>query len=92
MASGLPAAIDFQGTFSMDDRISMGLGYRSGSALVGVMNLKLFESMTVGYAYDFGVSALNVAGRNSHEIVISLTACDKDDPFFSTGGRCPAYD
>ena len=47
------------------------------------MNLKLFESMTVGYAYDFGVSALNVAGRNSHEIVISLTACDKDDPFFS---------
>ena len=76
----------------MDNRISMGLGYRSGSALVGVMNLELFESMTVGYAYDFGVSALNVAGRNSHEIVISLTACDKDDPFFSTGGRCPAYD
>ena len=92
MASGLPAAIDFQGTFSMDDRISMGLGYRSGSALVGVMNLKLFESMAVGYAYDFGVSALNVVGRSSHEIVVSLTACDKDDPFFGTGGRCPAYD
>ena len=92
LASGLPASIDFQGTFSMDDRVSMGLGYRSGSALVGVMSLKLFESMTVGYAYDFGVSALNVAARNSHEIVISLTACDKDDPFFGTGGRCPAYD
>lgn len=92
VASGLPASIDLQGTFSMDNRISMGLGYRTGSALVGVMNVKLFESMTVGYAYDFGVSALNVAARNSHEIVISLTACDKDDPFFSTGGRCPAYD
>ena len=47
--------------------------------------------MTVGYAYDFGVSALNVRTK-PHEIVISLTACDKDDLFFSTGGRCPAYD
>ena len=92
VASGLPASIDFQGTFSLDDRISMGLGYRSGTAMVGIVNMKLFESMTVGYAYDFGVSALNVAGRNSHEIVISLTACDKEDPFFGTSGRCPAYD
>lgn len=92
VASGLPASIDFQGTFSMDDRVSMGLGYRSGSALVGLMNLRLFESMTVGYAYDFGVSALNVAGRSSHEIVISLTACDKNDPYIGPNGRCPAYD
>jgi type IX secretion system PorP/SprF family membrane protein len=92
LASGLPASIDFQGTFSMDDRISMGLGYRTGSALVGVMNVRLFESMTVGYAYDFGVSALNVASRSSHEIVISLTACDKNDPYIGPNGRCPAYD
>ena len=92
IASGLPASIDFQGTFSLEDRISMGLGYRSGSALIGVMNVRLFESMTVGYAYDFGVSALNVASRNSHEIVISLTACDKNDPYIGPNGRCPAYD
>lgn len=92
VASGLPASIDFQGTFSMDDRVSMGLGYRSGSALVGLMNFRLFESMTVGYAYDFGVSALNVVGRSSHEIVISLTACDKNDPYIGPNGRCPAYD
>jgi type IX secretion system PorP/SprF family membrane protein len=92
VASGLPASIDFQGTFNMDDRISMGLGYRTGSALVGLMNLKLFDSMTVGYAYDLGVNAFNVVARGSHEIVISLTACDKNDPYIGPNGRCPAYD
>jgi type IX secretion system PorP/SprF family membrane protein len=92
LASGLPASIDFQGTFSLDNRISMGLGYRTGSALVGLMNVKLFDSMTVGYAYDLGVNALNVAARGSHEIVLSLTACDKNDPYIGPNGRCPAYD
>jgi len=92
LARGLPASIDFQGTFSLEDRISMGLGYRTGSALIGLMSFKLFESMTVGYAYDFGVSPLHVAGRNSHEIVISLTACDNDDPHNGPNGRCWAYD
>jgi hypothetical protein len=70
----------------------MGLGYRTGSALVGLMNVKLFDSMTVGYAYDLGVNAFNVAARGSHEIVLSLTACDKNDPYIGPNGRCPAYD
>ena len=46
--------MDLQGAFSVDELVSVGLGYRTGSALVGVLSLKLFESMTVGYSYDFG--------------------------------------
>jgi type IX secretion system PorP/SprF family membrane protein len=92
MASGLPASIDLQGSFSLDDKVSLGLGYRSGSALTGIMSLKIFDSMTVGYSYDFGVNDLSVVGRSSHEIVISLTACDKNDPYVGPNGRCPAYD
>ena len=92
IARGLPPSLDVQGMFTYDKRASMGLGYRAGSALVGVMSFKLFDSMTVGYAYDFGVSSLNVAGRNSHELVISLTACDDTDPYSGPGGRCAAYD
>ena len=76
----------------MDELVSVGLGYRTGSALVGVLSLKLFESMTVGYSYDFGVNDLSVGGRSAHELVISLTACDKHDPYVGPDGRCPAYD
>lgn len=90
--NGLPVSVDVQGAFSLHERVSMGAGYRTGSALVGTMSLKLFDSMTVGYAYDFGVSSLNVASRNTHEIVISLSACDKEDPFNGPNGRCSAYD
>ena len=92
LSSGLPAAIDLQGSFSLDNRWSMGLGYRNRSALIGVMSIKLFDSMTVGYAYDFGVSSIRSGATSSHEIVISLSSCDKADPFAGPNGRCPAFD
>lgn len=92
VASGIPVSLDIQGTFSMDDMVSLGLGYRSRSALVGVMSVRVLESMTIGYAYDFGVSGFGAASRNSHEIVVSLSACDKNDPYIGPNGRCPAYD
>ena len=91
-SGGLPASMDFRGTFSMNNQVSLGLGYRTRAALVGVINFQLFESVAVGYAYDFGVSSLNPAARNSHEIVLSISACDKNDPFFGSLGRCPAYE
>ena len=77
---------------SLHSTVSFCLGFRSGSALTGIMSLKIFGSMTVGYSYDFGVNDLSVVGRSSHEIVISLTACDKNDPYVGPNGRCPAYD
>ena len=89
---GAPASVDFRGSFSMNKKVALGLGYRTRSALIATMNLKLLESLSVGYAYDFGVSSLNPAARHSHEIVLSISACDKNDPFFGSLGRCPAYD
>ena len=91
-AAGAPASVDFRGSFSMNKKLAMGLGYRTRSALIATMNVKLLESLSVGYAYDFGVSSLNPAARHSHEIVLSISACDKNDPFFGSLGRCPAYE
>lgn len=92
ITQGLPVAFDAQGMFTLDKVVSMGAGYRNGTALVGLLNLKVFDSMSVGYAYDFGVSRLSVGARHSHEIVISLTACDDTDPYTGANGRCSAYD
>ena len=90
--SGAPASMDFRGSFSMNKTLALGLGYRTRSALIATLNVKLLESLSVGYAYDFGVSSLNPAARHSHEIVLSISACDKNDPFFGSLGRCPAYE
>ena len=89
---GLPVAFDAQGMFTLDNALSFGAGYRNGTALVGLLNLKVFEHMSVGYAYDFGVSSMTVGARHSHEIVISLVACDDTDPYTGPNGRCSAYD
>ena len=35
-------SVDLQGAFSVDELVSVGLGYRTGSALVGVLSMKLF--------------------------------------------------
>ena len=91
-AAGAPASVDFRGSFSMNKKVALGLGYRTRSALIATTNVKLLESLSVGYAYDFGVSSLNPAARHSHEIVLSISACDKNDPFFGSLGRCPAYE
>ena len=91
-AAGVPASVDFRGSFSMNKKVALGLGYRTRSALIATMNVKLLESLSVGYAYDFGVSSLNPAARHSHEIVLTISACDKNDPFFGSLGRCPAYE
>jgi type IX secretion system PorP/SprF family membrane protein len=91
-AAGAPASVDFRGSFSMNKKVGLGLGYRTRSALIATMNFKLLESLSVGYAYDFGVSSLNPAARHSHEIVLTISACDKNDPFFGSLGRCPAYE
>ena len=91
-AAGVPTSIDFRGSFSMNKQVALGLGYRTRAALIATLNVKLLESLSVGYAYDFGVSSLNPAARNSHEIVLSISACQKNDPFFGALGRCPAYE
>lgn len=91
-AAGAPASVDFRGSFSMNKKLALGLGYRTRAALIATMNVQLLESLSVGYAYDFGVSSLNPAARHSHEIVLSISACDKNDPFFGSLGRCPAYE
>lgn len=91
-AAGVPTSIDFRGSFSMNKQVALGLGYRTRAALIATLNVKLLESLSVGYAYDFGVSSLNLAARNSHEIVLSISACQKNDPFFGALGRCPAYE
>ena len=91
LASRLPSSVDVRGMFRMDNKIALGAGYRSQSAMVGLFQIQLFETMSVGYAYDFGVSSIASVAPSTHEIVISLSACDKDDPFFGNGMTCPAF-
>lgn len=88
-ASGLPACFELNGAVVYDELFAVGLGYRVQSALIGTLQISLFNYMKVGYSYDFGISRIGVASRSSHEFTLAFSACDMKA---TTVHSCPAYD
>jgi len=89
ITSGLPVCFEMNGAVVYDDLISVGLGYRVQSALIGSLQISLFNYMKVGYSYDFGISRIGVASRSSHEFTLAFSACDMKA---TSVHSCPAYD
>jgi type IX secretion system PorP/SprF family membrane protein len=72
---GSVPSIDLVGMFDFRDQFQAGLGYRSGSALMGLISVDVFDYVTVGYAYDWNISPLKMGGPSTHELVIGIKAC-----------------
>lgn len=89
IASGAPVCFEMNGAVVYDELFAVGLGYRVQSALIGNLQISLFNYMKVGYSYDFGVSRLGVASRSSHEFTLAFSACDMKA---TNVHSCPAYD
>ncbi|MBI48663.1 MAG: hypothetical protein CL850_00005, partial [Crocinitomicaceae bacterium] len=88
-SEGLPTSFEMTGSVVYDDSYSVGIGYRVKSALIGSVQLTLFNYLKVGYSYDFSVSKLNLAARSTNEITIAFSACDMK---LTKVQECPAYD
>ena len=88
-ASGLPASFEMNGAVVYDKSIAVGLGYRVQSALIGSVQFALFDYMTLGYSYDFGISKIGTFSRSSHEVTLTFSACDMKA---TSVNSCPAYD
>ncbi|MBK9762371.1 MAG: type IX secretion system membrane protein PorP/SprF [Flavobacteriales bacterium] len=54
------------------DRFWFGAGYRSGAALVGMVEYQVESRLRVGYAYDMATSKLRNYAGGSHEVMIGL--------------------
>lgn len=85
-----PVAIDINAMLDYDKRLALGVGYRNGGAVVGLMKLNFLNYFTLGYAYDFTVSDLRALSGSTHEVMLGISACAG-----SSSGRhvpCSAYD
>jgi type IX secretion system PorP/SprF family membrane protein len=86
-----PFAIDLNAMAEWNRTISLGVGYRGGDAMTLLMRLTFAKMFQLGYSYDITTSKLRVGGSNTHEVVLGITPCAKDD-----GGRrmisCPAFE
>jgi type IX secretion system PorP/SprF family membrane protein len=90
-ASGVPLALDLNTMVEWNRVLGVGVGYRNGDALVAMMKVGFLKYFQVGYSYDLTTSKLRVAGNNTHEIILGITPCSKDD-LSKRMINCPAFD
>ena len=77
---GSPLQLDFNFNVWYHDKISAGISYRTGDAIVGMLQFMPTNQLRIGYAYDFTLTQLQTYNSGSHELMIgyTLAAYNKD--------------
>lgn len=65
-----PVQMDLSTSMIYKDMFTFGLAFRTGDALVGMLEYRTAQRIRIGYAYDFTISKLRAYSAGSHEIVI----------------------
>lgn len=73
-----------------DDVIALGVAFRSQDAVSGMLKINFLDYFTVAYAYDFTYSKMRFGASSSHEIVLGITACPRNQKVGFV--PCHAYD
>ncbi|TRZ42000.1 PorP/SprF family type IX secretion system membrane protein [Robertkochia solimangrovi] len=67
---GAPLSVDLNANVMIEDKVEVGLGYRFGDSMTGLVNFKVTPGLRVGYAYDYTVSNLGRFNSGTHEIML----------------------
>lgn len=70
MENNMPLAVDLNANFYYDEIIDIGLSYRQGDAVIGILGLQLNKYLKFSYAYDITISKLNHYTSGSHELML----------------------
>lgn len=66
----MPLAIDLNANLYYDEIIDIGVSYRQGDAVIGILGLQLNKYLKFSYAYDYITSKLNTYTKGSHELML----------------------
>lgn len=66
----MPLAVDLNVNFYYDEIIDIGLSYRQGDAIIGILGLQMSKYLKFSYAYDYITSQLNAYTKGSHELML----------------------
>lgn len=70
MEAEAPAELDLNCNFLLFKRFWIGAGYRTGDALVGMLEYNITPKFRAGYAYDFTTTDIKTYSAGSHEIML----------------------
>lgn len=77
---GAPLQMDISGNFLINEKLVLGLAYRSSNAVSALAGFHLSDSLYIGYAYDAETTRLTHYNSGSHEIFLRFD-------FFSNPSR-----
>lgn len=66
-----PIQFDINSIVYFNDRVGVGIQYRTGDAFVGFFKINILENLRVAYGYDMVTSNLSPYAVGSHEIILS---------------------
>ena len=67
---GAPITLDLSTNVLYNDKFEFGVAYRFGDAVSALMNVKVAQSIRVGYAYDYTTYNLGQFNSGTHEIFV----------------------
>lgn len=70
VARDAPFEFDINLNVWFSDIFSVGASYRTGDAIVGLLELQASPRFRIGYAYDYTSSQLNSFSRGTHELML----------------------
>lgn len=87
-----PPDLDLNLNWDYYNDIGIGVGYRVGEAVNAQLKLRILQSVSIGYSFDYPLN--KIMGSYTHEFMISFSRCP--DSGVGGGGSdkqhyCPAY-
>ncbi len=68
--SGAPLEYDFNCNVWLQNKIGVGASYRTGDAVVGMLEWQINDQLRFGYGYDYTTSKLNAYNQGTHEVML----------------------
>ena len=67
---GSPLSIDLSANFLINQRFELGLAYRFGDSVDGLVSFLVTDDFRIGYSYDYTLTKLQEFNSGSHEIFL----------------------
>ncbi len=68
--TGAPIIADLSANALINNKLTLGLGYRWDDSLSGIVGFQISDSIFIGYAYDYTTTNLNNYNSGTHEIML----------------------
>ncbi|NNL15067.1 MAG: type IX secretion system membrane protein PorP/SprF [Flavobacteriaceae bacterium] len=68
---GAPVSMDLSTLFFINEKLWLGGSYRFFDSFGAIINFKIFDGLSMGYAYDYITTDLNSYSSGSHEFMLN---------------------